>query len=76
MNYLEYIPGGVARICNYPTQYGCVDVNRLSRAVARFNDRLTAYLHTQPTAKKLEGFAKCFNNFKLTNSDHELLKTR
>ncbi len=40
MQYIEYIPGTVARITDKPTNYGHEDVNLLSRNVSKFNDFL------------------------------------
>jgi len=35
--YADYIPGTVARIVPYPTQYKSLDINELSRKVCKFN---------------------------------------
>lgn len=36
--YADYIPGTVARIVPYPTQFKSLDVNELSRKVCKFNE--------------------------------------
>ena len=62
MHYVEYLPGTIAHITEHKTRHGCEDVNRLSRAVAKFNTWLATGGHsTYPVAE----FVHRFKEFQL-----------
>lgn len=65
MHYIDYTPGTIARITDYPTRHGHADVNLLSRLVVKFNffvkyKRLTS-------SEKVAHFVSTFSPYALPN---------
>ena len=63
MHYIEYLPGGIARISDKPAiipvktnnhQCQSEDVNLLSRIVVKFNRWLTHHYHASSETKWIE----------------------
>lgn len=76
MHYVQYLPGTIAHITEHKTRHGCEDVNRLSRAVCKFNSWLRTFDYFKeeqkpgnhfksPSTLKVQNFVNSFNEFQL-----------
>jgi hypothetical protein len=65
MHYVEYIPGTVSRITNFPAKHGNQDVNLLSRYVSEFNSANASHFEKNKNAR-LNNFEQKFKRFLLS----------
>jgi hypothetical protein len=70
MHYIDYTPGTIARITDYPTLHGHSDINLLSRLVSSFNHRIKTEFQSKPllplsSAEKQKLFNQTFSPYAL-----------
>lgn len=72
MHYIDYTPGTIARITDYPTLHGHEDVNLLSRLISSFNRKIKTELKSKPLLplspkEKQDFFNQTFSSYALPN---------